>query len=96
MLNTFNQEQLKWLYEQLKEISGLPTDDHIFNGLCEFEDKIQVHIEHENNESSDSKQNENTFKSQVINYDESDNFFEPDEETKEAYKNRDILKRNMQ
>ena len=44
----------------------------------------------------DSKRNENTFKNQVINHDESDNFFEPDEETKEAYKNRDILKRNMQ
>ena len=44
----------------------------------------------------DSKQNENTFKNQVINYDESDSFFEPDEETKEAYKNRDILKQNMQ
>lgn len=42
------------------------------------------------------KQNEDTFKNQVINYDESDNFFEPNKETKEAYKNRDILKRNMQ
>jgi uncharacterized protein YjgD (DUF1641 family) len=38
------------------------------------------------------EQNENTFKNQVINYDEFDNFFEPDEETKEAYKNRDIFK----
>ena len=44
----------------------------------------------------DSKQNEDTFKNQVINYDESDNFFEPDEKTKEAFKNRNILKRNMQ
>ena len=44
----------------------------------------------------DSKQNENTFKNQVINYDEFYNFFELDEETKEAFKNRDILKRNMQ
>ena len=44
----------------------------------------------------DSKQNESTFKSQVINYDEFDNFFELDEETKEVFKNRDILKRNIQ
>ena len=55
MLNTFNQEQLKWLHEQLKEISGLPTDDHIFNGLCEFEDKIQVRIESKVSKLSDTK-----------------------------------------
>ncbi len=43
----------------------------------------------------DSEQNENTFKNQIINYDEFYNFFELDEETKKAFKNRDILKRNM-
>jgi len=40
ILNTFSYEQLTWLYRELKEISGLPTYDHIFNELCDFEDII--------------------------------------------------------
>lgn len=55
IINTLNEEQLKWLYTQIKNIVELPTDDHIFNELSDFKDKIKTHIESKNfNEPNES------------------------------------------
>ncbi len=59
MINTLNKEQLEWLNAKISEITSLPTNDHIWQGINDFEEEVSKELEkqkdHQNQTYSDLK-----------------------------------------
>lgn len=45
MINTLNKEQLEWLNAKISEITNLPTNDHIWQGINDFEEEVSKKLE---------------------------------------------------
>ena len=70
MINTLNKEQLEWLNAKISEITSLPTNDHIWQGINDFEEEVSKELEkqkdHQNQTYFNLKQKGNIMIKTII------------------------------